>query len=151
MNFSRMKGRIVERRDEVTLVKRAQLALLFCGILGLPNEAEWEFAARGGSESTRYVRREEFKSGEKYLANTLPANGYGLDDMAGAVWQWCSERVVKGGPFRCNPAYPENYQPSARCGAPPDACSSRTSFRCVASGYTEHVGRVPEGENFVIK
>jgi formylglycine-generating enzyme len=117
----------------------------------LPTEAEWEFAARGGSESTRYVRREEFKSGEKYLANTFPANGYGLDDMAGAVWQWCSERVVKGGPFRCNPAYPENYQPSARRGAPPDAGSSRTSFRCVASGYTEHVGRVPGSENFVIK
>ena len=117
----------------------------------LPTEAEWEFAARGEWESTRYIRREEFKSGEKYLANTFPANGYGLDDMAGAVWQWCSERVVKGGPFRCNPAYPENYQPSARCGAPPDACSSRTSFRCVASGYTEHVGLGPGSENFVIK
>jgi formylglycine-generating enzyme len=53
----------------------------------LPTEAQWEFAARGGLESKRYVRREEFKPGEKYLANTFPANGYGLDDMAGNVWQ----------------------------------------------------------------
>jgi hypothetical protein len=29
-----MKGRISERRGEVTIVKRAQLALLFCGIEG---------------------------------------------------------------------------------------------------------------------
>lgn len=117
----------------------------------LPTEAEWEFAARGGLESKCYVRREEFKPGEKYLANTFPANGYGLDDMAGNVWQWCRECVVKGGPFLCNPSYPENYQPSARWGAPPAAGSSRTSFRCVASGYTEQVGRAPGSENFVIK
>jgi formylglycine-generating enzyme required for sulfatase activity len=33
--FSQMKGRICERRGEVTIVERAQLALLFCGILGV--------------------------------------------------------------------------------------------------------------------
>src|ERR1700749_506718 len=35
MHSSRIKGRISESRDEATIVKRAQLALLFCGILGL--------------------------------------------------------------------------------------------------------------------
>ena len=80
----------------------------------LPAEAEWEFAARGGLESKRYVWGDEFKPGGTYMANTwqglfpvrdtgedgfvgtspvgsFPANGYGLYDMAGNVWQWCSD------------------------------------------------------------
>ena len=80
----------------------------------LPTEAEWEFAARGGLESKRYVWGDEFKPGGKFMANTwqglfpvrdtgedgfvgtspvgsFPANGYGLHDMAGNVWQWCSD------------------------------------------------------------
>ena len=80
----------------------------------LPTEAEWEFAARGGLESKRYVWGDEFKPGGQYMANTwqglfpvtntaedgyvgtspvgsFPANGYGLYDMAGNVWQWCSD------------------------------------------------------------
>jgi formylglycine-generating enzyme len=80
----------------------------------LPTEAEWEFAARGGLESKRYVWGDEFKPGGKNMANTwqglfpvtntaedgfvgtspvgsFPANGYGLYDMAGNVWQWCSD------------------------------------------------------------
>jgi formylglycine-generating enzyme len=80
----------------------------------LPTEAEWEFAARGGLEGKRYVWGDEFRPGGKYLANTwqglfpvtntaedgfvgtspvksFPPNGYGLYDMAGNVWQWCSD------------------------------------------------------------
>jgi formylglycine-generating enzyme len=80
----------------------------------LPTEAEWEFAARGGLKSKRYVWGDEFKPGGKHMANTwqglfpvrdtgedgfvgtspvgsYPANGYGLYDMAGNVWQWCSD------------------------------------------------------------
>jgi formylglycine-generating enzyme len=80
----------------------------------LPTEAEWEFAARGGLEAKRYVWGDEFKPSGKYMANTwqgifpvrdsgedgfvgtspvgsFPANGYGLYDMAGNVWQWCSD------------------------------------------------------------
>jgi formylglycine-generating enzyme len=80
----------------------------------LPTEAEWEFAARGGLESKRYVWGDEFKPVGKHMANTwqgqfpvtntaedgfvgtspvgsFPANGYGLYDMAGNVWQWCSD------------------------------------------------------------
>jgi len=80
----------------------------------LPTEAEWEFAARGGLSGKPYVWGDEFRPGGKWMANTFqgnfpnkdtgedghvgaaaaasfPANGYGLYDMAGNVWQWTSD------------------------------------------------------------
>jgi formylglycine-generating enzyme required for sulfatase activity len=80
----------------------------------LPTEAEWEYAARGGLEGKRFAWGDEFRPGGKHMANTwqgkfpvkdtaedgfagtspvgsFPANGYGLYDMAGNVWQWCSD------------------------------------------------------------
>src|SRR5208282_3900589 len=80
----------------------------------LPTEAEWEFASRGGLSGKLYAWGDEFKPGGKWMANTyqgtfpvkdtgedgfaglspvksFPPNGYGLYDMAGNVWQWCSD------------------------------------------------------------
>jgi formylglycine-generating enzyme len=80
----------------------------------LPTEVEWEFAARGGLSGKLYAWGDDFKPGGKFMANTyqgqfpvkdtgedgfagispvgaFPANGYGLYDMAGNVWQWCSD------------------------------------------------------------
>jgi len=77
----------------------------------LPTEAEWEFAARGGLEAAEYAWGDELEPDGKMMANywqgefpienvardgyettspvgSFPANGYGLHDMIGNVWEW---------------------------------------------------------------
>ena len=80
----------------------------------LPTEAEWEFAARGGLEGADFAWGDELTPGGLHLANTwqgqfpyqntlddgfeytapvgsFPANGYGLHDMIGNVWEWTTD------------------------------------------------------------
>lgn len=144
----------------------------------LPSEAEWEYAARGGLEEKRYAWGDELTPGGEHRCNkwqgtfpttnpqedgflgtapvkSFPANGYGLYEVAGNVWEWCNDwflptyyrdspkgnpqgptagagRVMRGGSYLCHESYCNRYRVAARTSNTPESSSGNCGFRTVA-------------------
>lgn len=170
--------------EPVVLITRAD-AMAYAQWLGhdLPTEAEWEWAARGGGSAERVDREPRDPAGRpvaNYWQGIFPdlntkedgfaalapvgcfaANGYGLFDMIGNVWELTrdfyagahqphgngtpaasakagggSDRqgkasVIKGGSFMCAASYCIRYRAAARHPQEADLPTSHAGFRTV--------------------
>ncbi|MCP4067066.1 MAG: formylglycine-generating enzyme family protein [Phycisphaeraceae bacterium] len=106
---------IEDRMDHPVVHVAFEDAVAYCDWIGgrLPTESEWEFAARGGLADQPFIwgeaqideTRANTWNGRFPDRNTAadgyvrtapvgryPANGYGLLDMGGNVWEWCGDR-----------------------------------------------------------
>ncbi len=126
----------------------------------LPTEAEWEHAARGGREGDPFPWGRELEPDGSHLMNVwqgtfpsedtgadgwrgtcpvdaFPANGYGLHNTTGNVWEWTSGRwsdvdltgVSRGGSYLCHASYCRRYRVSARLPQSADSSAGNVGFR----------------------
>jgi sulfatase modifying factor 1 len=169
---------IEDRLDHPVVHVSWQDAASYCAWAGmrLPTEAEWEYAARGGLEQKRYAWGDELKPDGKWRCNiwqgafpshntledgylsTAPVdsyepNGFGLRNVSGNVWEWCSDwfdtgfhvdapradpmgppigqaKVIRGGSYLCHDSYCNRYRVAARSSNSLDSSTGNMGFRC---------------------
>jgi sulfatase modifying factor 1 len=165
-------GSSIKGREQHPVVHVAHAdALAYAAWIGkrLPSEAEWERAARGGLEDVEFAWGDELHPGGRPVANTyqgdfphhnsrldgwertspvgsFPANGYGLLDMIGNVWEWtddwyrdhgalptkaegscCTLRDPRGGSLQ------QSIDPASQHGSIPRKVVKGGSFLCAPS------------------
>lgn len=168
---------LTDRADHPVVHVTWDDAQAYCAWNGtrLPTEAEWEYAARGGLERRSFPWGDDLEPDGVHRMNvfqgtfpdentaadgwtaTCPVdafepNGYGLHNMTGNVWEWCSDwfardaytatgrlnptgpthgthRVMRGGSYLCHHSYCRRYRVAARSSNTPDSCAGNIGFR----------------------
>lgn len=149
-------------------LRDAEAFAAWCG-MRLPRETEWEKAARGGLDQARYAWGDDLLPDGEHRCNiwqgsfpftnteedgylgtapvrTYAPNGFGLLQMAGNVWEWCSDqwstgaapsmtgdvRVVRGGSYLCHDSYCNRYRVAARHASAVEDTAGNKGFRLAA-------------------
>jgi formylglycine-generating enzyme len=169
---------VEDRHDHPVVHVSWKDARAYCRWAGLrlPTEAEWEYAARGGLEQRRFPWGDEREPGGAHRMNVwqgtfpsrntladgwfgtcpvdaFPANGFGLHNTSGNVWEWCADwfhadfhvdgprndprgprqgqaKVIRGGSYLCHDSYCNRYRVAARSSNTVSSSTANMGFRC---------------------